>query len=407
MFPRRTPYENNPPLRDNILSIGFPGITSSRAQLSRYVGEEGVTVLYNWSDVYQLQGEGPIDGEPTLYMEDKDKNRNHGRSKLSVLYYAIKALWTGKVYEDSVEDEKMTSDKKQDHTPVGVADPVQYVNESNKFDTGEASPPPLYRATCRVGVRLLHNLLPSPEVQEMVHLHRWRQVWDLLSNPIHLLLVIKEILTSLYFSVTPMQFCYSEPGRTNMGGVRDQQLYQREVRRAVHLIEQEVQEGKKKRHLVLFGVSRGAATCFYASMKLPPKLASYVSLVMVEAPFDSLQHVLETSSWMPNFLYWFFTNFCNYRGSAEELASYTFDVHNVHLRCPVAFVISLRDRRVPNENTQVLIDTVRNALVPHVIPAVEVLVLKHSRHPCMPVGHKEDQDAYAAFVERLYDTYCP
>jgi len=51
MIPRTTAYEDSPPLRSNIVTVAMPGITSTRSQISRYTGPEGVTVLRNWNDL--------------------------------------------------------------------------------------------------------------------------------------------------------------------------------------------------------------------------------------------------------------------------------------------------------------------------------------------------------------------
>lgn len=44
---RGVPYENNPPLRENILTVGMCGFTSTMSQLSRYTGGDEVEVLAN------------------------------------------------------------------------------------------------------------------------------------------------------------------------------------------------------------------------------------------------------------------------------------------------------------------------------------------------------------------------
>lgn len=303
--------------------------------------------------------------------------------------------------------------------------------EAHQANKGLIDPPVLYHARCRVAPRLLHNVIASPEVSEAHYKH-----WYCTLNPMHWFLVAKEVFTCFWFTVRPFTWHYSELGRTNVGGTTDQQSFEREVRRAVRIIkEREAEQLKRERadetdaeapakvqngaiasperplkhrlHLVLFGLSRGATTCFYTAMKLPPHIAAYVSLVIVEAPFDTVDHVIETSSWFPRLNRWMYECFCDYRGRDEEHAAYSYDPAKVYIRCPVAFVMSVRDRRVPNACTQALVDKVKSELVPKQIPAVEVLVLKHSRHPCMALGHKEDQDAYVKFVEGLYDKYCP
>ncbi|KAL7698571.1 hypothetical protein N2W54_000393 [Lotmaria passim] len=458
MFPRSVPYENSPPERSNIVTVGMPGVTSTRSQMARYTGGDAVTVLRNWADdphgplhklekdsnrftgmsfgrrvsrmvrlwntvVFGCKGEA-VDAAEDTEEEAKRKGRGSSSSAVVESYGAAAAatdpaLGSGPRQQDSISLNRRSKHASSPHpsfsdepsSPLrATLDPVV-----EAADKGLVDPPVLYRATCRVAPRLLHGVMPSPEVSESRHRH-----WYCTLNPLHWMLLVKELITGWWFCTRPFQFCYSEPGRTNMGGLRDQAAYTREVHRAIHKIESDASSLQQKqehdapppaphkvKHLVLFGVSRGATTCFYSAMKLSANDAKHVSLVLVEAPFDTLEHVIDASSPVPQLLRWFFRAFCDWRGSRDEAAAYDFNPREVHLRCPVAFVMSTKDRRVPNECTQALIDRVRRELVPHVIPAVEVLTLQHSRHPCMAVGHKEDQDAYVAFVEDLYNRYCP
>ncbi|GET91848.1 hypothetical protein, conserved [Leishmania tarentolae] len=425
MIPRSVPYEHSPPPRDNIVTVTMPGITSCRAALSRYTGGDPLTVLCNWSDV---------DPTDPLYIADFGKNRFQGMPLVRRLQRALlqwrRVVMGGKSHpsdsdeEDVEEGPRWTSPdfalgggKDQQQRPLGdgengIAAAVQ------EAELGLTDPPVLCTARCSIGPRLLHGVLPSPEVAEVRH-----RAWYRTLNPMHVALVVKELLLCWWFSVRPFQWCYSEPGRTNTAGMRDQAAFTREVRRAVRHIQAtpatETHDGQagveaqtstsrkgKKKHLVLFGVSRGATTCFYSALKLPPELAKHVSLVLVEAPFDTLEHVIGASCWIPRLTRWFMRSFSDWRSTREDKQAYNFDPKEVHLRCPVAFVMSVKDKRVPNACTQALIDRVRRELVPHVIPSAEVLLLQHSGHGTMAVGNKEDQDAYVAFVERLYDTYC-
>ncbi|CCW63110.1 unnamed protein product [Phytomonas sp. EM1] len=440
LFMCGVPYDRNPPRRSNILTVAMPGNTSSRSQIARYTApEDGVTILEKEFH------------NPTPHA-NRYRNRHHQTSPFRILRNALRALWKDPA---SVEDENMNKEANEDKVD-------DLLDESDEDAIPISNPPVCYHATSRVGVRLLHNVLPSPEVAEVMHCRpfsstsetsvwsRWGPLW----NPFYWILILKAVLISWYFRTRPLGVYYSEFGRTNLGGLTDQRGFLREVKRAVRLLEGEVRisqthcgrnvevsemrpkslsdEGQSttplnstaslsreedagrsfllsrglRTHLVLFGCSRGATTCFYTSMKLPPHLAAYVSLIILEAPFDTLEHVIRSSSWFPSLARWFFNSFCDFRGEESEATAYTYDPKRVHLRCPIAFVISTRDSRVPNCCTQTLIHQLREKLVPYPIPAVEVLTLKHSRHSCMAVGNRQDQDAYVAFVEKLYSTYC-
>ncbi|KAG5469378.1 hypothetical protein LSCM1_02595 [Leishmania martiniquensis] len=438
MIPRNVPYEHNPPPRGNIVTVTMPGITSCRAELSRYTGGDPITVLCNWSD---------LDPTDCLHLADVGKNRFTGMSFGRRFRRALRQ-WQSVVmgrkshWPDSDEDESVaeaqrwtlpgavrgdgsvsvsaarftsSSDGGSCH-PLPLSSAARTAIEAAEL--GLTDPPVLYRARCRFAPRLVHGVLASPEVAEVRH-----RGWYRTLNPVHWAMTVKELITCWWFTVRPFQWCYSEPGRTNIAGLRDQAAFTREVRRGVRHIEDTMtakspgdeadveRQGStsgvvKRKHLVLFGVSRGATTCFYSAMKLSKQEAKHVSLVLLEAPFDTLDHVIDASCWIPRLARWLARSFSDWRGSHEEKFAYDFNPQEVHLRCPIAFVMSVKDTRVPMECTQALIDRVRRELVPHIIPAVEVLVLQHSRHPTMALGKKEDQDAYVAFVERLYDTYC-
>lgn len=355
---------NRPPLRSNILTVVMPGVTCTRAQISRYTAEDGVTVLRN---------DNP--------MKSRNADRSCGEIFTTAIKYifssSFRALYRSQMPTVFVEEDKEGKDEEEP------------INEEN------SQPPVLYHAFSPIAPRIIHNVMASPEIDEISYRWSW--------NPLHWLMGIKDRFTMWWFAThsVPRFYAHCEIGGTSIGGSRDQLAFQKEVRRAVVQL-----KDSPSTHLVLFGWSRGGATCFYSSMKLPQQLASRVSLVIVESPFDNIDNVMNTSCWFPSLMRWGFQNFCDYRGDEEAKKAYSYDPDKVAIRCPVAFVISLKDTRVPNTCSEALIDSIRRDLVPHKIPAVEVLVLKHSRHPVMPVGCQEDQDAYVQFVEMLYNKYC-
>lgn len=372
MFPMSSVESHNrPPLRENILTVGMPGVTSTRAQLARYTADEGFNVLRN--DLPRT-------------------NRNSTRSSCRILVDSIRYMFSPRVRSEcGIASSYMNLDTGS----MNDCPPPEDWEEPLPGDGADEDIPVFYHAYSPIAPRLLHNVMASLEMEEISNTWSW--------NPFHWIFTLKDILTLWFFStcVRPRHHAHCEAGGSCVGGTRDQAAFRREVERAVRQL-----ESTPQKHLVLFGCSRGATTCFYASMKLPQRLASRVSLVIVEAPFDTMDHVMDTSCWFPSLARWFFRNFCDYRGEEDARMAYSYDAEKVALRCPVAFVISIKDKRVPNVCTEVLIEGLRRNLVPHKIPAVEVLVLKHSRHPTMPVGCKEDQDAYVRFTEMLYDKYC-
>lgn len=350
------PDHCRPPRRANIRTVAFPGVTSTRSQIARYCGNDEVIVLKS---------------------ETKKHNRNSFRSVWTVMKYAIRCAL-----------------RKPHRTESDYIQVCSEVENSDGVEVGDLETDTLYSARSSIGPRILHNVMPSPEVDEM------KTGWTF--RPLHWFMWLKELGTRILFKteLTPHVGSYCEAGSSCVGGTRDQLALHREVRRALRYKDEEF------KHLVIFGCSRGATTCFYGSLKLPVGLAQRVSLVIVEAPFDTLENVMRRSSWFPSLARWFFRSFCDYRGEMDEQSAYDYNSDEVMLRCPIAFVMSLNDKRVPNSCTEALIDRVRRELVPQKVPAVEVLVLKHSRHPSMAVGNREDQEAYVSFVESLYDKYC-
>lgn len=358
-----------PPLRPEIITVAMPGVTSTRSQLARYAATEGVEVLQNTMASH---------------------NRNSRRSACRILWECTRSICTQrgnlsagrapKELEEEVDEEWESGEES------GVPDESLDPFEMEVY----------YHALCPVAPRILHNLFPSYEVEEISN--------SCSANPLHVMMALKEMFTRWWFktNVIPYRHAHCEAGRSCLGATRDQRSFQREVARAVRYVRQQ----PEKKHIVLFGCSRGATTCFYTSMKLPPTLASYISLVIVEAPFDTLDHVIQTSCWFPSLARWFYRNFCDYRGSKEQQRAYSYDPAGVSIRCPVAFVLSIKDARVPRVCTEALINGLRQELVPHKVPEVEVLVLSHSKHPAMAIGNLDDQQAYVNFVEMLYDKYC-
>lgn len=355
-----------PPLRQDIITVTMPGIICTRSQLARYAGTDGLIVLKN---------------------NRASRNRNSRRSAFRILWECVKSICKeGGKLSDGVEPNENGSESESDEENLNATD------EEDPYAVQEY----YYTAYCRIAPRILHNIFPSYEVEEV------SSAWSF--NPFHGLLSLKEMLTHWYFKLelNPSIHVHCEAGRSAVGGTRDQRAFKREVARAVRYASRQ----PEKKHIVLFGCSRGAATCFYTSMKLPETLASHISLVIVEAPFDTLDNVIQRSCWFPSLGRWFYRNFCDYRGGEEQQRAYSYEPENVSIRCPVAFVYSVKDTRVPPPCTEALIHALNAALVPKVIPAVEVLVLSHSRHPCMAVQNEEDQQAYVNFVEMLYEKYC-
>lgn len=151
-------------------------------------------------------------------------------------------------------------------------------------------------------------------------------------------------------------------------------------------------------NVVLFGTSRGAATAFVACTMLPPE--ELPALLVLEAPFDTVDHVLQESVWPFRWLQHAVLRLCTSFDSKQP--SPLSRVADFPLHLPVAFVTSAADTRVPPECTQPLIDGLRARGHEH----VHHLQLQHSSHCSMACQHAEDVAAYQEFLESMYDKYC-
>ncbi|CUG06631.1 Hypothetical protein, putative, partial [Bodo saltans] len=208
----------------------------------------------------------------------------------------------------------------------------------------------LYHAVCDVGSLVLINMLPCPEAVEVES--GGACCW----NPLHWPMMAMSQGASWYLSLKGVPLSYVKPSKVNLAGYDDQDDCTREIKRGASVV---ATEGKGRR-LVLFGCSRGATTTCLSALKLTPDVAQHVGLVLLEAPFDTLQSVVHESSWTPGLIMSLIKRFGKYDGDqgAYELPDVT------HLRCPIAFVTSAADTRVPESCTLKLMEAIRKTF-PH------------------------------------------
>jgi dienelactone hydrolase len=289
------PPAQQPPLRDNLVTVFYPGFGSSRRQGSKYAGTEGVTVL-------------------------------------------------------SHEGDKV-----------------------------------LFHCTTKFAPRILHNIVPLPEVPE---LH-----YGVSLNPVHWITMAACKAKSAVFRYEGAPVSHMHLSKVNIGGLKDQQQCRNDIQRGA------MEAARSNKKLVVFGCSRGASTVLYTVLSLPPELAAAVALVIVEAPFDTCENVIKDSSYCPKLVMSMIRNLGDYSGNdAYKIPDVT------HLKCPIAFVTSKVDTRVPPHLTINLMNELRQK---HPQLTIEYLELQHSHHALMANGNAEDQQAYIAFVSRLYDKYVP
>jgi alpha-beta hydrolase superfamily lysophospholipase len=152
------------------------------------------------------------------------------------------------------------------------------------------------------------------------------------------------------------------------------------------------------RQLVLFGCSRGAATTFVSLATVEEPLLASIRLVILEAPFDTVESVLVESSYTPNLQLFLLQAFTKYSG--EQLSPLA-ACESFPLNVPVAFITSEKDTRVPRACTQRLIDRLRERGHLH----LHHLELKNTGHSSMPHTDPDDTRAYLNFVNELYKLY--
>ena len=165
---------------------------------------------------------------------------------------------------------------------------------------------------------------------------------------------------------------------------------------------------RKVDKIVLFGISRGAATIF-ASCCSSSNSYNYVDsfaqvkLVILEGCFDSVENVIAKR--FP-FLFSFLASkalelLTQYSKKEDQESSPLALVNFFPRRIPVAFITSEIDHVVPLTNTLNLVNALKNTGHEH----VHLLVLKHSTHSTYASFHKEDQIRYQSFIHGLYKKY--
>ena len=152
--------------------------------------------------------------------------------------------------------------------------------------------------------------------------------------------------------------------------------------------------------LILYGVSRGAATTFNAcaSNQYDPQK---IRLVVLEACFDSVTDAVHNS---PLFLKWkalekvFLKTMMTHTQFKQQGIAPINLVDKFPENVPVVFITSERDCIVPLASVQRVVD----ALKQRGKNPIYMLVLKHSSHPKYMMDNKEDTENYRDCMHALY-----
>lgn len=229
---------------------------------------------------------------------------------------------------------------------------------------------------------LLHNIFTYPELNDVGY--------GFTLNPVHHLTKLKNLAMTYYLDIHGSSLAHSFVTKMNIGGDED-------VNQLIDAINNCVEMNPEKK-IVLFGCSRGASTVVTTLAKLPQNLLDHIKLVIVEAPFDSVENVIKTRSWFPSPTMALIRRITSYD---EKQMSPIDAVSNdsFPLNIPIAFIMSELDTTVPIENTMNLVNVLKNKNHPH----LHELILKNCNHFAMPLS--ADREEYVKFVESLYARY--
>lgn len=243
-------------------------------------------------------------------------------------------------------------------------------------------------AICSRAPLLLHNIHTYLELREVEY-----SCWNPFLWPCHLITqcnLWRKGIGGLGARSHGLRFW-----RMNVGGAAD-------VRQHTEHFAAMLETTPVSTSVVLFGCSRGAATTMISVSQMPEELRKRISLVLLEAPFDTVPSVLEKSvCCSPCAAVQLLA--LEHLGEYETKQFTPVDAANCFpLDIPVAFITSMVDDRVPITCTQPLIDTLRSRGHPH----LHHCMLSRSGHSNMSYGNPDDQHKYELFVADLYGKYC-
>lgn len=151
--------------------------------------------------------------------------------------------------------------------------------------------------------------------------------------------------------------------------------------------------------VILYGVSRGAATTFNALSTYPDIYQEYVKAVILESPFDSISDVLQQRfPYQHRIITWLLSCYTAYncKGPFPIQLVATFPPS-----IPVLFITSSQDKMVPQERTEAL----ARALAQRKKNDVYLLKLSSSHHARYMFDSSEDARIYRDVVHAFYHMY--
>ena len=233
--------------------------------------------------------------------------------------------------------------------------------------------------------QLLYNIFPYKDLNDIGY--------ESSLNPLHMFTKAINYAKNLYFDIHGSNSIpHNYITEYNIAGLQDVTQY-------VNAIKECITENPSK-NIVLFGTSRGASTVLISLLYLSEEEQKHIKLVLVEAPFDSVSSVIETTTHFPSLILSLLESITKYKHNQESPLdavrhpSFPMDI-------PIAFITSEVDTTVPKENTMNLIRELRQKNHPH----LHHLELKYSHHSLMSLNHEDDVREYYDFVHKLYNIY--
>lgn len=166
-------------------------------------------------------------------------------------------------------------------------------------------------------------------------------------------------------------------------------------------------EAQPEQDIVLYGVSRGAATAFnFMATEYVNKEIKNIKAVVLEGCFDSVKNILKNK-------FKFIGKYPLLQTWTEKIFGSIYTGHNLEgiapiklveqfpHEIPILFITSKIDTVVPHQCTWNLYRALKNA--GH--PQVYLLELKHSSHPHYMIENEYDRDYYQAAVHAFYKKF--
>lgn len=215
-------------------------------------------------------------------------------------------------------------------------------------------------------------------------------------NPVHWLTALFTTLWFLYKGVEQAPIYHYALGAFDMSTRASVEHHQQMVARCAI--------DHPNQRIVLFGHSCGSAITLLSLATMVPDLQRRVALVVLEAPYDTVENALRGGSWFASlwlYLLRHWTQFDDrtyHRTPLQSAAEIPIDV-------PVAVVRSVNDTYVQSVCTERVIEALRGNQAAH-RPLYE-LVLSCSHKRFHSPENENEIDRYLVFLDQLYRKHIP